>query len=206
MATRRTKNSDDEKLDANNLEKVIALLEPEAPTKPISKKDACAILNISYNTTRLGTLIEKYKEKKAQTASRRGALRGKPATISEIIFVITEYLEGATVDSITEKTYRSTGFVKSILEENAVPIRAKAHDYFKPELIPEGAVQNRFIVGEVVYSARYDSTARIEGELQQNGQWVYRVWLLSERWLQFAYQEAAELASLAHLRLLGVKI
>ena len=28
MATRRTKNGDDEKLDATNLEKVIALLEP----------------------------------------------------------------------------------------------------------------------------------------------------------------------------------
>ena len=64
MATRRTKNGDDEKLDATNLEKVIALLEPEEG-KPISKKDACAILNISYNTARLASLIEKHKEKKA---------------------------------------------------------------------------------------------------------------------------------------------
>ena len=62
MATRKTKNSDDEKLDAQNLEKVIALLEP-TEGKPISKKDACAMLCIAYNTTRLGTLIEKYKEK-----------------------------------------------------------------------------------------------------------------------------------------------
>ena len=205
MAARRTKNGDDEKLDATSLEKVIALLEP-AEGKPISKKDACAILNISYNTARLASLIEKYKEKKAVNAARRAALRGKPATPNEISYIISEYLEGATVESITEKTFRGITFVKAILEENNVPIRAKAHDYFKPELIPEGAMQERFTVGEVVYSARYDSTARVDAELHQKGQWVYRIWLLSEKWKQFAYQEAAELASLVHLRKLGVLV
>ena len=96
--------------------------------------------------------------------------------------------------------------MKAILEENNVPIRAKAHDYFKPELIPEGAMQERFTIGEVVYSARYDSTARVDAELSQHGQWVYRIWLMSEKWKQFAYQEAAELASLVHLRKLGVLV
>jgi hypothetical protein len=36
--------------------------------------------------------------------------------------------------------------------------------------------------------------------------WIYRIWLLSERWLQSAYQPASELASLEHLRELGVKL
>jgi hypothetical protein len=36
--------------------------------------------------------------------------------------------------------------------------------------------------------------------------WIYRVWLLSERWLQNAYQPASELASLAHIRELGVRV
>ena len=203
MATRRS--SEDEKLDATNLEKVIALLEPEEG-KAITKKDACAILNISYNTTRLATLIEKYKEKKAQITARRLALRGKPATKEETAFIIQEYLEGAPVDSICDKTYRSSSLVRKILEENDVPIRAKAHDYFKPELIPEGAMRERFMVGEIVYSARYDSTARIDAELHQHGQWVYRTWLISEKWSQFCYQEAAELASLEHLRKVGVRV
>lgn len=205
MATRRTKTNADEKLDAATLDKVIALLEPKEG-KPVSKKDACAMLCIAYNTTRLGALIEKHKEKKAQIAARKSALKGKPATPQETAFIIQEYLEGCTVDSITQKTYRSAFFVKRILEDNDVPIRAKAHDYFRPELIPEGAMQDRFKVGEVVYSARYDSTARIDAELFQHNQWVYRVWLLSERWAQFAYQEAAELASLQHLRKVGVQI
>ena len=203
MATRRS--SEDEKLDATNLEKVIALLEPEEG-KAITKKTACDILNISYNTTRLATLIEKYKEKKAQITARRLALRGKPATKDETAFIIQEYLEGAPVDGICDKTYRSSTLVHKILEENNVPIRAKAHDYFKPELIPEGAMRERFIVGEIVYSARYDSTARIDAELHQHNQWVYRIWLISEKWSQFAYQEAAELASLEHLRNVGVKV
>ena len=201
MATRRSK--DDEKLDAASLEKVIALLEQE---KPITKKDACAMLNITYNTTRLAKLIETYKEKKAAAAAKRASLRGKPATPGEVSYIISEYLEGAPIDSISERTYRGPIFIKNILEEYSVPIRAKSHDYFRPELIPEGAMRDRFKEGEVVYSARYDSTAKIEGEIRQKGQWVYRIWLLADKWKQYAYQEAAELASLEHLRKAGVSI
>lgn len=205
MATRRSKNSEDEKLDAASLEKVIALLEPKEPNeKPITKKDACAILNIAYNTTRLAKLIETYKEKKAASAAKRASLRGKPATPGEISFIISGYLEGQPVDALSEKTYRSSTFIRNILDKYSVPIRAKAHDYFRPELIPEGAMRDKFKEGEIVYSARYDSIARIDGEMRQKGQWVYRLWLISDKWQQFAYQEAAELASLEHLKEVGV--
>jgi hypothetical protein len=68
-------------------------------------------------------------------------------------------------------------------------------------------VRNRFNVGEVVYSARYDSVARVDTEQphHQHG-WVYRIWLLADKWKQSAYQPAEELASLEHLRQLGVRI
>lgn len=205
MATRRIKQSDDEKLDVTSLDKVISLLEPKnSEDKPITKKEACAILNIAYNTTRLAKLLETHKEKKAAAAAKRAALRGKPATTGEISFIISGYLEGQAVDSLSEKTYRSSVFIKQILDMYNVPIRAKAHDYFKPELIPEGAMRDRFKEGEIVYSARYDSIAKIHGEIRQKGQWIYRLWLMSDKWQQFAYQEAAELASLEHLKELGV--
>ena len=70
-----------------------------------------------------------------------------------------------------------------------------------------GATRDRFKVGEIVYSARYDSTARIQSE-QQHPQygWIYGIWLLNEKWLQSAYQPACELASLEHLREIGVNI
>jgi hypothetical protein len=186
--------------------RVIDLLEPKEG-KPGTKKDACAILGIAYNTTRLTALIEKYKEGKAREATRKAALRGTPATKDEIIFAIAEYLEGATVDSISKSTYRSASFIKSILEKNNVPIRSSSHDYFNPQLIPDGAVRDRFTVGEVVYSARYDSMARVDKETytEQYG-WIYRIWLMSEKWLQSANTEAYELASLEHLRELGVRV
>lgn len=196
------RNKEDEKLDFNNLEKVIKLLEAE---KPISKKDACAILNIAYNTTRLSTLIEKHKEKKDRDARHRAAKRGKPATQDEIQYIITAYMEGGTVDAICQSTYRGPLFVKNILEEYNVPVRAKAYNYFKPELIPEGAMRDRFNVGEIVYSARYDSLAEIKLEQPIKDGFAYRVWLKSEQQQQFAYQPAWELASLQHLTELGIK-
>lgn len=202
MATR--KRNEDERLDDAHMQRVIAGL---AQDKPITKKEACQILGITYNTTRLGTLIEKYKEAKAKDAERRAALRGKPATDEEIKYVIAEYLEGATVDAISNSIYRGATFVNGILEKYSVPIRRRAHDYFKPELIPEGAVRDKFNVGETVYSARYDSTARIETEkVDPVHGWVYRIWLLSDKWLQYAYQPVEELASLQHLKDIGVRI
>lgn len=207
MATRKPKP--EEQLDDKNILRVIQLL--EAPTegeKPITKKLACELLRINYNTTRLGEILEKFKAKKAREAERRAALRGKPATAEEISYVIQEYLQGGTIDTISKEIFRPATFVKRILEDNAVPTRIPGHTYFKPELIPDGAVRDRFNLGEIVYSARYDSLARVDHEIRSKDgfQWVYRIWLLAEKWKQNAYQEACELASLEHLRLLGVKI
>lgn len=209
MATRKRPASEEALMTDANIAKVISLLEPTDPaTKPISKKDACAILGMAYNTTRLGTIINTYKEKKAREAKKRAEKRGKPATQDETIYAIQEYINGEPIDAIATSLYRSSSFIKAILERNHVPIRAASHDYFKPALIPEGAMRDRFAVGEVVYSARYDSTARIEGEVKQHPEhgWIYRLWLLSDRWQQFCYQPACELASLEHLRSIGVRV
>jgi hypothetical protein len=191
-----------------NISKVIRLLEPtEEGKKPITKKDACAILGMAYNTTRLGTIIEEYKQKQIRTAQRKSQLRGKPATQEEKVFIITEYLNGETVDAISKMTYRSSRFIKDILEGNSVPIRVPGSSYFSPELIPDGAIRDRFKIGEVVYSSRYDSTARIDAEQKSEKYgFVYRIWLLADKWQQNAYQEASELASLEHLREMGVRI
>ena len=50
---RGTKKKSYENLTDSNIKNVISLLEAE---KPITKKEACDILNISYNTTRLNKL------------------------------------------------------------------------------------------------------------------------------------------------------
>lgn len=202
MATRA--NKENELLTDANIERVIAGFEA---TPKMTKKDACAVLGIAYNTTRLDGIVEKYKEKKERDASRRAALRGKPATQDEIVYVIQEYLEGSTIDAISKSTYRGSTFIKAILEKYDVPVRQTSHDYFSPELIPDGATRERFIVGEIVYSARYDSTARIDAEqFDPKYGWIYRIWLLAEKWKQNAWQESYELASLEHLRTAGVRV
>lgn len=208
MATRKKSASEEELMTDANISRVIRLLDPqEEGVKPITKKDACQILGMAYNTTRLGTIIEAFKEKQARSAKRRAELRGKPATREDIVYIISEYLGGEPIDAISKMTYRSPTFIKRVLEEHAVPVRVPGSSYFKPELIPDGAVRERFRVGEVVYSAKYDSTALIESEVHSKVHgWIYRVWLLSDKWLQSAWQEHYELASLEHLRELGVRI
>jgi hypothetical protein len=207
MATKRRSASEEELMTDANISKVIRLLEPEEGIKPITKKDACQMLGMAYNTTRLGTILEEFKKKQARDAERRAALRGKPASKEDMVYIISEYLNGETVDSISKMTYRSPAFIKNILESNAVPIRVPGHTYFDPQLIPDGAVRDRFKIGEIVYSARYDSIARVDLEQKTDKYgFIYRIWLLSDKWLQSAYQEASELASLEHLREMGVRI
>lgn len=209
MATKKQNGLEEEKMTDSNIARVISLLEPvEEGAKPITKKLACELLGMSYNTTRLTSVLTEFKERKAKERERRAAKRGKPAQPDEVQYVIQDYINGETIDSISKSLYRSTQFVKGILEKYAVPIRSAKHDYFKPELIPFEAVRERFEPGQVVYSARYDSAAIVEAEIECSPKhgWVYRIWLKADKWRQYAYQPASELASLEHLKELGVKI
>lgn len=84
---KRVKVKDSEKLDDNNVKYVIELLESD---KPITKKEACGILRISYNTTRLGNIIAGYKERAETEARLRAKNRGKSATDGEVVRAIEE--------------------------------------------------------------------------------------------------------------------
>ena len=95
-----------------NVAKVIGLLEAE---KPITKKEACSILNISYNTTRLGNIIDQHKEDLVRTMKMKAKLRGTPATDGDIKFVVQGYLQGDNVSNIAKRIYRSPAFVKNIV-------------------------------------------------------------------------------------------
>lgn len=197
MAKKRA-GSEDERLDEASIERAIKCLEDKG-----TKKAACQILNIAYNTARLDKLIEQYKTKKEADARRRAEKRGKPATKEEIGFIVTEYLEGVPIDTISKSLYRGPTFIKSVLNSYAVPERNGTPDYFRPKLIPEEASRERFAIGETVYSARYDVLAEIEKEIFQNGVYVYRMYLRGD-WCQYAYQPACEIASLQKLRDEGI--
>lgn len=200
MAGRRKVNTE-ERLDDASIERVIKYLEEKGSTK----KNACQILNISYNTTRLDKLINDFIKKKEEDARRRAEKRGKPANNQEISYIISEYLAGSPLSSIASSIYRGTAFVKSVLDSYAVPERNSSPDYFHPKLIPEEASRPRFGVGEKVYSARYDVLADVEKEYEKDGQYYYRLYLRGE-WMQYCYQPAHEIASLEKLKEVGVML
>jgi hypothetical protein len=162
----RVKKKEHEKLSPENIKKVIKLLNAD---KPITKKEACSILNITYNTTRLARIIAEYEEHEAFIARRKEQNRGKPASKDEIAQTITDYLGGETISNIAKALFRSPGFIKAIIEKVGVPQRpTSAQERTKVSLIPESCRAETFEVGEVVWSAKYHSAAIIKKELPGN--------------------------------------
>lgn len=202
---KRVKAKDHELLSDENIKKVIDLLEGESP---ITKKAACEILNISYNTTRLGTIVENYKAKKAKEAEFRAKNRGKPATEYEIKTIIEDSLAGDPKTDIAKRLYRPLYFVENIIERCQVPRREPGATFFdNVPLIPEDAVKHEFKLKEKVYSARYQSLAVIDHILvDAKKQTVYRIFLLDDDLQHSAYQPWWELASLEHLKQYGVNV
>ena len=147
MARGGIKSKEGEKLDEVNVQYVIGLLEKE--TKPITKKEACSILRIAYNTTRLTKIVENHKEQQATYARLRAKKRGKPASDIEVSSIIEYYIKGDSMVDISKSLFRSVAFVKGILERYNVPKRSTSTDYFSPELLPDEALSEDFDKGEV---------------------------------------------------------
>ena len=153
-----------ENLTKANIAKVIDLLEAE---KPITKKEACSILNITYNTTRLGNILTEYKHDLERTVKMKAKLRGTPATESDIKFVVQGYLQGDNVSNIATRIYRSPAFVKSIIERIGVPMKLPESDYagIRSAMLPEQCVAESFEVGEIVWAIRKNYPAKIVREI-----------------------------------------
>jgi len=171
----RVKKKDYENLTSKNIEKVIALLNPDtsAPAsegsttkKAITKKEACDLLNIAYNTTRLSKIIEDYNEQKAYTKKRKAALRGRPASDAEISEACTSFLQGDTVTDISKRLFRSAGFVRALLERVGVPSRpASKEERLEGLYFPDECVAEDFSEGEIAWSAAYHSTVVVKNRL-----------------------------------------
>ena len=163
----RLKKKSHEKLTQQNIQHVINLLNPtDSSTKAITKREACNILNISYNTTRLNKIIEDYHEQKEYRSRRVSQNRGRAARPDEIQDIIKEYLSGENVSNIAKGLYRSPAFVKSILEKIGVPQRpTRTEDRIQEYFLPEECVAEDFEVGEIVWSANHHAPAVVEKKL-----------------------------------------
>ena len=79
--SRGVKAKSHEKLDSGNVQRVIDALGGETP---ITKKEACEMLNIRYNTTRLQRIIDDHLDLKSFRETRKAQNKGKMATQDEI--------------------------------------------------------------------------------------------------------------------------
>ena len=153
----RVKKKDHEKLTQDNIRHIIELL---SATNPITKKEACEILNISYNTTRLNNIIQDFEDKQNFRAKRKAQLKGKPASKDEIKSAIQSYLRGESVSEISQGMYRSAGFIRAILDRVGVPTRPVAIEERKGcAFLPDQCVAEEFTEGERVWSAFYHAPA-----------------------------------------------
>ena len=210
-----------ENLTQANITKVIELLNPTDGSKPITKKEACGILNIAYNTTRLGNIITEHHETMEFRAIRKAQNKGKAATKQEITTAVAMYLEGATVSDVAKSLYRSPAFVKGIIERIGVPQKLSMTDYEgrRNALLPEQCVAEEFKPEERVWAIRQNYPAIVQRELkpeqaEERGYKLYLVYTIEAQqedlkdtyfpYLSFAGKNHAiaayDMGSLRHLR------
>lgn len=197
MAARGIRRRDDENLTDTQLEKVVSLLSAD---KPITKKEACELLNITYNTTRLQKIIDDYISRRDYRIKKRKELKNKPLEKSDVKYILEEYLKEPNISQIAETLFRGPNVVKKVLNKYNVPLRDSTITYTNPlNLEPENMAED-YAKDDLVYSARYASPAIIVKKLEVDNLHgtLYRIWVYSD--MQFAIQPWYELADLRVLQ------
>ena len=204
---KRVKQKKHENLTESNIKRVIQLLSAE---KPITKKEACEILNIAYNTSRLNSIIDNFVEGQERRQQMLKKKRGTPASDSEIANIVEQYLTGESFAEISKRVYRSTGFVKTVIEKVGVPHKPSGEDKYKIEYLPEECVSYEFGIGEIAWSSIHHTSCEIRRELDEDryGCPVYQVWINEPS--EFgqggynAFIAAYDLGNLSHLEKYGL--
>ena len=184
-----------EKLDEVNIDRVLKALQQE---KPVTKKEACEMLNIAYNTTRLNKIISEFKENREYRKRRMDQNRGKGASDTEVNEIIMSYLVGMTYADIARTMYRSATFVKNVIDRVGVPTKVALGEEF---IVPDECVKYEFEEGEWVWfndahpDARGGKAGKIEGEVTSRrgvaGDYkVYRI----NYWVPLEWKEGMWLA------------
>ena len=162
MAIRQKKQ---ERLEEDNLNRVQEAL---ANSTPITKKEACEMLNISYNTTRLSRFMEDHSETLRYRATRKSQLKGTKATDLEIKQTIEWYLDERPISDIAKAMYRSSTFVKNIINRVGVPEKRPKTEQRGSGYLPEECVSNTFEPGEKVWYTGKDLPARVIKEFRND--------------------------------------
>ena len=90
-----------------------------------TKKFVCEYLGIAYNTKKLDTLIETFKNNEIREKELRDKAKVTPLSEAAIADIIKSYSQGETQSAIAERYYVSAQRVKNVLLSNNVPIRSR---------------------------------------------------------------------------------
>ena len=195
----RIRKKEGEQLSEQNIERVISLLKQE---KPITKKDACGLLCIAYNTTRLNKILDEYKSTILQRIELRKRFRNKPLEKEDLKSIISSYLGDESLANIANETFRSIALIKRVLAKYNIPLRDASIDYWHPVEVPIDAMMDDYVKDDLVFSARYNQPASITKKIKDG---VYRIWLYTDH--QYALQPYYELSDLRPVQQeLGVTI
>ena len=158
------KQKSHEKLSPENIARVLEHLNAD---NPITKKEACGMLNIRYNTTRLQRIIDDYLEMQDYREKRKSQNKGKAASRDEIKTVVQNYLEGYNISEIAKSIYRSPSFVKNIVERVGVPQKLAESDYegIRNSMLPEECVAESFEYNERVWFPKKNKFAIVKDEI-----------------------------------------
>lgn len=168
-----------------------------------TKKAACEMIGISYNTKKLAELIERYEQRETAAKAARAAKRKTAVTLPEVALWITAYLNGESPAEIAESCYRSEAVVKHHLEKHGAMLRKVGKvDRLNPPALPEQCISDTFDVGQYVWVAAYNCVGVVKGFYKN----AVKVWVLSEGIQEHSYQAPWELGSLKHLESIGVKL
>lgn len=204
MAVKRSvKVKEGEKLDDATVSRVIGLLESDTP---ITKKAACEILNIAYNTTRLGTIITEFRDKAERRKKNFEKNRGQPLSDSDIAYIVRGILIGETVSELSEMLFRSPGQINRVVEQLGVPRKVRGESLANTQLLPDECVIKHAEPGDIVWSARYHAAAEVIKNIgvSVNGYDMYRIYVYEptenkRRGGFYAAQSIEDLGSLKHL-------
>lgn len=211
----KVKAKDYEDLSNANIRKVIAALNA---SPAISKKEACEVLKISYNTSRLSKIIEEFTSRQEDIKRLKDKKKGLPATPDEMKYIITEYISGTPIYKISEMMYRSSNFIKTIVDQVGIPEREANVSALKPQLIPESCIATEFEIDEIAWSAAHRAKCRIIKRLADDyyvpkyGVPCYNIYVLEESKEShseggfFSSHLAYDLGKLSHLEAYGIKV
>ena len=191
------------------------------------------MLNIAYNTARLQRIIDDYQDKVEYRALRKKQNRGRAATDAEIREAVERYLSGDSIAEIASGLFRSSGFVRSLIDKVGVPTGVS--ETGAVNMLPDSCIADSFDPGEIVWSATYNKPARVDYEVsvdyqaeragfkdvnyeEKYGSKCYAIYIIedvredTEKWANVdtggfaAYSLAYDLGKLKHLEKYGVDL